>query len=679
MGNGLRLGPLLRHVTETTATIWVETEAPCEVAVTAGGYTARSGTFTVHGHHYALCDLRGLPPGAALPYEVRLDGETAWPQQGAGRPPSVVHTLDAAAPARVLFGSCHTPTEHSRASVLRYGVDMLRAYALRLAAARSGAPRADGSAQSGSGAGAAAALPEGGENEPSLLLLIGDQVYADELQPGMTDYLARRRAHARARGQGAAGSRPPDEVVSFDEYAELYRQSWSDPDIRWLLSTVPTLMLFDDHDIRDDWNTSGTWRRQMEQNPWWRPRITAGLGAYWIYQHLGNLAPDERAADPVFAEVLRASASAGPASGPSPAAAEAGRAPAGTAAHGAAADADAEGTGALRREAPASGGGPAQPAGAPFPAAEGDAPAAADAPGPAEKAAAGTSDAAPVVDAFAWRSHQEADSYRWSFRFDIGRDRLLMVDTRCGRVVDDDTRRSMLDPVGAAWLDEQLTGDVDHLVVASTLPFLLPAGVHHLESWNEAVCAGAWGQAMRRPAEKVRQEIDLEHWAAFQSSFRSVADTVLRVAAGERGAPPASVLFLGGDVHFSYLARARAAGAAADPAGGGTRIAQLVCSPTCNRMPAALREMTWLSVRGIVAAIGSLMARAAGVPRSPLHWRIEGGPWYDNSLAALVLDGRSAEVVWSHSPVARRTVKRLTPNESPRPDVRELAHHVLTP
>ncbi|MFD0804188.1 alkaline phosphatase family protein, partial [Streptomonospora algeriensis] len=232
---------------------------------------------------------------------------------------------------------------------------------------------------------------------------------------------------------------------------------------------------------------------------------------------------------------------------------------------------------------------------------------------PADSAAA-DGDAAGVVDAFAWRAHQEPESYRWSFRFDIGRNRLLLVDTRCGRVVDDDTQRRILDPQEAAWLDTQLTGDVDHLVVASTLPFLLPSGVHHLEAWNEAVCAGAWGQALRGPAEKLRQEVDLEHWAAFQASFRSVGDSLLRVAGGERGAPPASVLFLGGDVHFSYLARARAADR---EAGEHSRIAQLVCSPTCNRMPPILRRLTWLSARAIAGLIGSVMARAAGVPRPP--------------------------------------------------------------
>ncbi|MBX9391780.1 hypothetical protein [Streptomonospora nanhaiensis] len=279
------------------------------------------------------------------------------------------------------------------------------------------------------------------------------------------------------------------------------------------------------------------------------------------------------------------------------------------------------------------------------------------------------------MDDFAWRAHREPDSYRWSFRFDIGRNRLLMVDTRCGRVVEDDTDRSMLDPRSAAWLDDQLTGDVDHLVIASTLPFLLPKGVHHLEAWNEAVCAGAWGSALRGPGETLRQGVDLEHWAAFQNSFRSITDSVLRVAAGERGAPPASVLFLGGDVHFSYLARART------PDGdrpGGTRIAQLVCSPTCNWMPPMLRRMTWLSVRGITGVIGGWMARAAGVRPPAVDWRLDGGPWYDNSLATLSLDGRRAEVVWSHSPIVKATVKRLTPNESPRPKVHELARHRLT-
>lgn len=561
MGAELRLGPMLRHVGETTATIWVETDAPCTVTVTAGPLVAHADTFTVHGHHFALCEVTGLSPGQTLEYRVLLDGASVWPVPDSTHPPSVLRALDPAAPQRLLFGSCRTPTDHSSASVPRYGVDMLRAYALRLAARRAEATAV----------------------EPTALLLIGDQVYADELQEPMRAYLSDRRARGRA-----VTPLPDGEVVSFEEYAELYRQAWSDPDIRWLLSTLPSLMLFDDHDIRDDWNTSGSWRRDIAENPWWRPRVTAGLGTYWIYQHLGNLSPTERAKDPMW------------------------------------------------RALPANRDGGAE------------------------------------LDAFAWRAHSDPESYLWSHRHDFGRSRVLMADTRCGRDVADDRTRSIMGARGTRWLDEALTGDVDHLVVASTLPFLLPAGVHYLEAWNEAVCAGAWGERLRGAGEKLRRAMDLEHWPAFQRSFTAVSAAVLGIAAGRRGTPPASVLFLSGDVHFSYLARARGAGAS------GTAIAQLVSSPLCNRLPPMMRRTTWVAARTVTGLGCRMVARLAGVRSPALRWRLDEGPWYDNTLATLTLDGRAASVRWEHSPAVRSTLRRpLDP--SPRPGVRVLAEHSLTP
>ena len=63
-------------------------------------------------------------------------------------------------------------------------------------------------------------------------------------------------------------------------------------------------MIFDDHDVRDDWNTSWTWRQQMEQTPWWHGRIVAGLASYWVYQHLGNLSAAERAEDEIWQRVV---------------------------------------------------------------------------------------------------------------------------------------------------------------------------------------------------------------------------------------------------------------------------------------------------------------------------------------------------------------------------------------
>ena len=59
----LLLGPLLRHVDETSATVWVETDEPCEVQVLG----ARTPTFTVAGHHYALVVCSDLRPGTTTP------------------------------------------------------------------------------------------------------------------------------------------------------------------------------------------------------------------------------------------------------------------------------------------------------------------------------------------------------------------------------------------------------------------------------------------------------------------------------------------------------------------------------------------------------------------------------------------------------------------------------------
>ena len=68
---GLVLGPLLRHVDEHAASLWVETDGPARVTVTAGdGVRGEAPTFAVHGHHYALVCVDGLEPGTHYPYTV---------------------------------------------------------------------------------------------------------------------------------------------------------------------------------------------------------------------------------------------------------------------------------------------------------------------------------------------------------------------------------------------------------------------------------------------------------------------------------------------------------------------------------------------------------------------------------------------------------------------------------
>ena len=84
----LLLGPALRHVSETTALVWVQTESAATVEVL--GCSAR--TFAVQGHHYALVMVTGLTPDTVTEYDVKVDGELVWPQADSPFPPSVIRT-----------------------------------------------------------------------------------------------------------------------------------------------------------------------------------------------------------------------------------------------------------------------------------------------------------------------------------------------------------------------------------------------------------------------------------------------------------------------------------------------------------------------------------------------------------------------------------------------------------
>src|SRR5437016_1319696 len=236
----LVLGPILRRVTGGRATVWVQASGPATVEVRAGKAGGAARTFTAYDRHYALVVVDGLVPGTATPYEVRVDGRVVWPPAGRDHPPSVIRTRPEPddAPTRLVFGSCRRATQQMRRARRRFPPDALDAYARRLA----GNP---------------------GTPAPDTLVLLGDQVYADEPSPTIRRWLRRRR---RSKA-------PAEQVVTFEEYAELYLDSWTDPEIRWLLSTVPSVMIFDDHEIIDDWNTSESWRLDMRSRPWWRGRI----------------------------------------------------------------------------------------------------------------------------------------------------------------------------------------------------------------------------------------------------------------------------------------------------------------------------------------------------------------------------------------------------------------------
>ena len=197
----------------------------------------------------------------------------------------------------------------------------------------------------------------------------------------------------------------------------------------------------------------------------------------------------------------------------------------------------------------------------------------------AAHAASGDADEARphrALDALAARADAEPSTYRWSYTRALGDCALVVIDSRAARELRPDGR-SMLDAEEMRWLDGILRGDVRHLFVGTSLPFLLPPGLHDFEAMNEAMAQGAYGRPVARSAERLRRSIDLEHWAAFNEGFDEVFEMVMEVARGERGPAPDTVTFLSGDVHNSYLAEVsdpraprrhlarRAGGVLADP------------------------------------------------------------------------------------------------------------------
>ncbi len=265
----LCVGPFVRAIRPNGVVIWTEWSHACEVTLTVTEADQNAGrepsslvthvrTVMVGGRYYALSQLTGLQPATWYTYQV-----TASEQQKE----SVVEettiqcfrTLDlpdAQNTLRLAYGSCR--------KLSGIEPDALSAF----------------------GSWLTASVEQRESVWPHILLLIGDQIYADDF----TGRRKQKRFHTQPD--------PAAEVVdtqSFEDFAQLYQEAWSDQGIRQVLAVLPTYMIFDDHEISNGWNTSPTWRVYALQHGFERTLVD-GLVAYWIYQGWGNIgmdAPDE--------------------------------------------------------------------------------------------------------------------------------------------------------------------------------------------------------------------------------------------------------------------------------------------------------------------------------------------------------------------------------------------------
>ena len=108
-------------------------------------------------------------------------------------------------------------------------------------------------------------------------------------------------------------------LIGFSEYTTHYLLSWSEtlwddyksaagpkgaadlrglyevdqfqqtlPAVRRGLANIPTYMIFDDHDVTDDWNLDQQWQKETTASPLGTRLITCALYAYWLFQAWGN-------------------------------------------------------------------------------------------------------------------------------------------------------------------------------------------------------------------------------------------------------------------------------------------------------------------------------------------------------------------------------------------------------
>ena len=527
----LILGPMARWASTSEATVWVETDERCEVEVTPEtGEVARAKTFAVEGHHYAIVRVSGLPEDAATPY-----------------------TRDARRRAGVAGARQPVPAEHAaHAPQAREGADRVRLVPDRLSAppAATASPRTSPTSAARS---TRCARSRCGWRRPTRT------TGRTRCCCSATRCTPTRCRHRRSRTSSSRRdtTKPPHEgIANFEEYTQLYRESWSDPPIRWLLSTVPSAMIFDDHDVIDDWNTSLEWVEEMRATDWWDDARR---------RRLHELRPLPALGQPVARTRSR-----------------------------------------RRRSTSAS----ATPA-----------------------------TAANCCATYAYKSDREVEGARWSYCRDIGCTRVVMIDSRAGRVLTPGDR-SMVDAGEWDWITEhahrRLRPPADRHVAAAVprARAALPRGVERggLRRRLGLARPRSWGRSSARASTSSTGR---------RSATRStlMCGLLREVGAGRRGP---------GAARRSSCCRAtsttRTSREVGFPKGSGVDLARLAGDVLAVPQPAQHEGAPRRDIRLLARCgerIGRVLARSAGVPAPPVRWRFqEGDPRFDNQVGTLELDER---------------------------------------
>jgi hypothetical protein len=183
---------------------------------------------------------------------------------------------------------------------------------------------------------------------PCALFLTGDQIYADDVAIPLARYLTEygiyllgweeriegidkkiseivpgTRQDLIKKYAGFTSGQAENHLLAFGEFVAMYMLAWnaenwpdSFPDarsisgtkqskynnqiehlkeakrdlagVRRTLANVPTYMIFDDHDVTDDWNITREWQEKVRTSKCGGQIIANALMAFWVFQGWGN-------------------------------------------------------------------------------------------------------------------------------------------------------------------------------------------------------------------------------------------------------------------------------------------------------------------------------------------------------------------------------------------------------
>ncbi|MFN2361751.1 MAG: alkaline phosphatase D family protein [Marinobacter sp.] len=353
-------GPVLRHAGPSSLVLWLATHSPVTISVRVFNGNHRLLDRPVTEHEIirlrigtrAWLNLLAITPESALPRNIRLDYDLGLTSYGSSTPEWIRDWAPHLCPDgrerpgftlkskldRILHGSCRRPHHPARDGLVRVDEELQKAKQL--------------------------------EDVPSLLLMTGDQVYADDVAGPMLHAIqcvihqlglyqetleGASLKHSRELTSVASayyhrdellpesefnedlterffgGVRKPvfttanagNHLISFAEVMAMYLLVWSPEPWAFVTSTepvddrdelaryrkeqaaidefrtslpqaaraianVPVYMIFDDHDVTDDWNLSALWETTAYEHPFSRRIIGNALLGYLLCQGWGN-------------------------------------------------------------------------------------------------------------------------------------------------------------------------------------------------------------------------------------------------------------------------------------------------------------------------------------------------------------------------------------------------------